>query len=106
MEELLKLKQTLDELVELIEKNDCPGKNDRILTRVRFLAAQMAGRDSYISEKAGRIASQAAVFYSAKSERDPSAARELLTEISYDLPSRIRAQIATLQEYARKRDED
>lgn len=105
METLLRLKETLDELVELIKKNDHPEKNDRVLSRIRFLVAQLHGHDGYITEKSSRIASRAATYYTAKTARDPQLARQLLSEISIDLPGRIDAQINYLMGLAKKRDE-
>lgn len=106
METLLRLKQTLDELVDLIKKNDHPEKNDRILSRIRLLVAQLQGHDGYITEKSGRIASRAATYYTAKTGRDPRLARELLTEITVDLPGRIDGQITYLMSLAKERGED
>jgi hypothetical protein len=67
--------------------------NASIPRRVRFLAAQLSGRDHYAAEKAYRIAELAQQFYSArKHAKYPGGAEALWAEMTHDLLGRIRSQ--------------
>jgi len=97
MEDLQQVIVCLEEIQSILTRHDHPEPNPKALSRIRFLAAQMSGRDSYISEKASRLAELAGVFYSERRHaRHQGGASGLLTEIAYDLPNRIRGQITSL----------
>ncbi|RJX81272.1 hypothetical protein [Pseudomonas sp. LS-2] len=104
MDDLQHVLVSLDEIEAILSKHDRPEPNPTVLSRIRFLAAQMSGRDSYISEKASRLAELAGVFYSEQRHaRHQGGASGLLTEIAYDLPNRIRGQINHLRRIQKER---
>lgn len=91
---------------QILNRHDYAEPNPNAVRRLRFLAAQLAGIDAYIGEKAARIASLADIFYSDRKHlRHPGGAKSLHTEMSYDLPNRIRGQINTLKSRRAQQDD-
>lgn len=106
MEDLQKALKYLEEIEQILNRHNYAEPNPNAVRRIRFLATQLLGIDAYIAEKASRIASLAAIFYSDRKHlRHPGGAQSLHTEMSYDLPSRIRGQISTLKGRAIQRDD-
>jgi hypothetical protein len=106
MDDLQQILNSLDEIESTLNKHDCPEPNPQALSQVRLLCSRITGFDSYISEKASRISALAGVFYSDRKHTvHPRGASALLAEISYDLPNRIRAQIAHLRRIEKERAE-
>ncbi|MGF6694757.1 hypothetical protein M2318_004846 [Metapseudomonas resinovorans] len=101
MDELQRVLKNLEEIETILRRHDYPEPNPKALGRIQLLTAQMKGVDHYISEKVGRLANQAAVFYSARRHANPGS---LHAEISSDLPSRIRAQVNHLMRLAKNQD--
>lgn len=106
MDDLQQVLVSLNEIESILTKHDYPEPNPKALSRIRFLAAQMSGPDSYIAEKASRISALAAVFYSDKRHaKHQGGADRLLAEIAYDLPNRIRAQVEHLRRIQQARSD-
>ncbi|MGA3683769.1 hypothetical protein [Pseudomonas graminis] len=106
MDDLQRVLTSLDEIEAILSQHDHPEPNPKALSRIRFLTAHMTGHDPYISEKASRIADLAGVFYSERKHAGhQGGASTLLVEIGYDLPNRIRGQVAYLLRGHDKRSE-
>ncbi len=85
--------QVASDIEAELNKQSMPGPNETIPKRVRFLAAQLSGRDSYAAEKAYKIAELAGIFYSARKHgKYPGGYQALWTDMTYDLIGRIRSQ--------------
>jgi hypothetical protein len=79
--------------VEALLRDAVPVADDHRLQRIRFLTARLCGRDTYITEKANRLASQAAVYLSArKHQKAPGGADGVMHEMRYSLLGAIREQ--------------
>jgi hypothetical protein len=79
--------------VEALLRDAAPVADDYRLQRIRFLTARLCGRDTYITEKANRLASQAGVYFSArKHQKVPGGADGVMAEMRYRLLGSIREQ--------------
>lgn len=106
MDDFQQVLVSLGEIESILTEHDCPEPNPSALSRVRLLAAQMAGYDSYVSAEAARISALAGIFYSDRNHATHQGGTSaLLIEIAYDLPNRIRGQIAHLRRIQKERDE-
>jgi len=90
------IRRIADEMEAVLNTHDLAAPNPGAVSRLRFLAAQMSGLDTYCAEKAGKIAHAAEKFYSArKYATHPGGADQLYTDMRIDLLGRIRSQAAT-----------
>lgn len=79
--------------VEALLRDAAPVADDHRLQRIRFLTARLCGRDTYITEKANRLASQAAVYLSARKHQKASGGADgVMHEMRYSLLGAIREQ--------------
>jgi len=85
-----------DEVEELL-RNAAPVADDHRLQRIRFLTARLCGRDTYITEKANRLASLAADYLSARRhQKHTGGAEGVMHEMRYSLLGAIREYTAWL----------
>ena len=97
MNDLQQILKDLGEVQAVLNSNNYPGENPSALAKIQFLTARLKGTDAYISEKAGRLASQAGLFYSARKHlKYPGGSDRLYAELTFDLPGRIQSQVETL----------
>ena len=79
--------------VETLLRDAAPVADDYRLQRIRFLTARLCGRDTYITEKANRLASQAEVYLSARRhQKQQGGADGVMHEMRYSLLGSIREQ--------------
>ena len=84
--------------VEALLRDAAPVADDARLRRIGFLCTRMQGRDPYISEKAGHLASRAGMYLSARKHATcPGGADGLMQDMRYSLLSAIREQAEWLQ---------
>ncbi len=92
-----RLREILKKLDDTFRRYNSPGKDHTALRAVQQLCIDLKGEDSYISEKAGRIAKVAGVYYSSGYLRHPGGESALMSEMSFQLPNSIRSQISHLE---------
>jgi len=91
--------QIASEIEAELNKQSIPGANEAIPRRVKFLAAQLSGRDRYAAEKAYQIAELAGIFYSERRHwKYPGGYTKLWTDMTFDLLGRIRTQAKNRQQ--------
>lgn len=84
------------EIEAVLHEHPIATPSEFVPRRIRFLAAQLSGCDSYASEKAFKIAELAGIFYSARKHAKYRGGPDALwTEMTYDLLGRIRSQAST-----------
>lgn len=92
----LTILSTCDELDQLL-RDAAPVADPGRVQRVQFLCAKLSGHDSYMSEKAGRIASRIAVYCSARRhQNEPRGADGLMHDMRHSW-------LATIREVAQQR---
>ncbi|MFJ4256532.1 hypothetical protein ACIP01_06185 [Pseudomonas monteilii] len=96
------LRETLKKLDDTFRRYNLPGKDPTALRAVQQLCIDLKGEDGYISEKAGRIATVAGIYYSSGYLRHPGGESDLMSEMSFQLPNAIRSQISHLERLQRE----
>lgn len=97
-----RLRETLKKLDDTFRRYNLPGKDLTALRAVQQLCIDLKGEDGYISEKAGRIATVAGIYYSSGYLRHPGGESDLMSEMSFQLPNAIRSQISHLERLKRE----
>ena len=97
IENTQRLREALKKLEEAFRRYNVPGKDQSALRAIQQICIELKGENDYITEKASRIATLAGIYYSARYERHPGGESELMSEMSYHLPSVIRSQIGHLE---------
>lgn len=97
MENTQRLRETLKRLEGFFRRYNVPGKDLKALRAVQQICIDLKGEDGYISEKAGRIAIVAGIYYSSGYLRHPGGESALMSEMSFQLPNAIRSQITHLE---------
>ncbi|EKT4569582.1 hypothetical protein QEM43_005343 [Pseudomonas putida] len=97
-----RLRETLKKLDDTFRRYNLPGKDLTALRAVQQLCIDLKGEDGYISEKAGRIATVAGIYYSSGYLRHPGGESDLMSEMSFQLPNAIRSQISHLERFKKE----
>lgn len=91
--------QIATEIETELNKQSLPGPNATIPKRIRFIAAELSGRDHYAAEKAAELALLADTFYSARKHwKYPGGYEKLWADMTIDLLHRIRKQASLWSE--------
>ncbi|MGU3627971.1 MULTISPECIES: hypothetical protein [Comamonas] len=86
-----------NEIEELLT-NAMPQADDMRLRRIKFLANELMGFDSYITRNASRLASRAGIYFSArKHQTEQGGADGVMREMRYSLLRAIRDQAKILE---------
>ena len=102
IENTQRLLEILKKLEEAFRRHNLPGKDQSALRAIQQLCIELKGENDYVTEKASRIATLAGIYYSARYERHPGGEKDLMSEMSHQLPGVIRSQISYLER--RQRD--
>lgn len=79
--------------IEALLKDAAPVADKLRLQRIEFLCARMCGHETYVTEKANKIARRAAICLSArKHQSEPQGAEGLMHDMRYSYLSAIREQ--------------
>lgn len=101
MENTQRLREILKKLDDTFRRYNLPGKDLKALRAVQQICIDLKGENGYISEKAGRIAIVAGIYYSSGYLKHPGGESALMSEMSFQLPNAIRSQISHLERMQR-----
>ncbi|MFD2755410.1 hypothetical protein [Comamonas terrae] len=98
MNQSLKEALTICDEIEELLANAMPAPDTQKLDRIRFLAGQLGGHDSYITDQANKLRSRAAIYFSARRHQSQQGGADgLMREMRYSLLNAIRNQVSALQ---------